>query len=156
MKINFTYGNATKDGFVNHLPLTTNALADSSVTEICGDCVIDKVPDLVAFVEECYRILIPDGVATFTNPYYGSVHAWTNPLSVRGVCEATLNFASRDWREQYKFSDAIVRCDFEVAGNFAIAQECLTRADEAKQFWMQRYLNVVQSVILTLKKKVPV
>lgn len=153
MKILFTYGSNTKEGFTPYVPGTTDLLVHESVEEIAAEDVIGKVPNLIKFVEECYRLLRPEGKLTCSAPHYSSSLAWTSPLTVRGIAESSLNFASKDWREQSKFTDATINANFEVAGNFVVDQETLARSDDAKQFWMKRYSNVVQSVILCLTKK---
>lgn len=153
VKLAFTYGTQPKEGFELCVPTVTTHLKDESVDEIVGDYVIEKVPNLILFIEECYRILRPGGKAVFTSPNAASSTAWISPLTVRGICESTLNFSSKDWREQYKFTDYTMRADFEVTGQFVVDQEALARSDEAKNFWLKRYMNVAQGIIFTLTKK---
>ena len=153
MKIYFTFGSDLKEGFVPQVPMTTSILADESVDEIVGDYVIEKVPDLVAFIDECYRLLRPGAKATLTAYHFANTLAWTSPLVRRGISETSLNFASKDWREASKFSDCFVKANFEVNGSFAVDQESQNRSDEAKSFWVKRYLNVAHQVIFTLTKK---
>lgn len=153
MKLYFTYGSDLKEGFVPQVPMTTSILADESVDEIVGDYVIEKVPDLAAFIDECYRLLRPGSKAIFTAYHFGNTLAWTSPITKRGISETSLNFASKDWRAAAKFSDCIVKADFEVTGAFSVDQESQNRSDEAKTFWIKRYLNVAHQVIFTLTKK---
>ena len=152
MKILFTYGSETKEGFESVVPNTTALIPPDSVDEIEGS-VIEKVPDLIKFIEECYRLLKIGGVAKFSSPHYASNLAWGSPLAKRGVSELTLNFASKDWRTQYKFTDAEVISNFEVVGNFAVEASCMQRSDDARGFWLRRYNNVAQAIIFTLTKK---
>lgn len=152
MKILFTYGFDTKEGFESIIPMTTSLIPPGTIDEIEGS-VIEKVSDLIKFIEECYRLLKVGAVAKFSAPHYASNLAWGNPLAKRGVSELTLNFASKDWREQYKFTDAEVLCNFEVVGNFAVEASCMQRSDDARGFWLQRYNNVAQAIIFTLTKK---
>lgn len=150
VKVYYTYDTTEKEGFVCRTP---NSFSENdSVDEIEGN-VIEKVPDLVQFIEECYRVLRVGGTAKFTAPYYTSALAWGSPLNIRGVSEATLNFASKDWRVANKYTEADVRCDFEVVGNFIVDQGYTQRADEVKSFWLKHYNNVAQAVIFTLTKK---
>jgi hypothetical protein len=127
-KILFTFGQDKKEGFDSIVPLTTKDFAAESVEAIEGPNVIEKVKDLPAFIDECYRLLKFGGTCTFTAPHYGSSNAWISPLTVRGISEATLNFASKAWREQTKFSDVTMLCDFEVFGNFAIEADYMNRS----------------------------
>lgn len=152
MKVYFTYDTTEKEGFTCLTPSPMVPLNADSVDEIEGN-VIEKVPDLTEFIQECYRILRVGGTAKFTAPYYTSALAWGSPLNVRGISEATLNFASKDWRVQNKYSEATITCDFEVIGNFAVDANYTQRADEVKSFWLKHYNNVAQAVIFTLTKK---
>lgn len=153
MKIFFTYSSEIKEGFDSKIPLGTSDIPTESVEEVLGENVIEKVSNIIAFIDEVYRILAPKGVAKFTAPYYASKGAWSSPLTVRAICDETLNFASKDWREQTKFSEGNIICNFEVNGQFAIEQQVMHRAEEVRHFWLQRYNNVAQAVIFTLTKK---
>lgn len=152
-KIYFTYSNEQKEGFVPQVPMTTSILTNESVDEIFGDLVIEKVPDLIAFIEECYRILRPGGKATFASPHYTNAKAWASPLNKRGVSEFTLNFASKDWRDANKYGEAQVVANFEVQGSFALEEGFMQRSEDARQFFMKHYNNVAQAVLLSLTKK---
>lgn len=152
MKIYFTYDTDDKEGFITKTPDIRGGLESDSVDEIEGN-VIEKVENLVLFIEECYRILRVGGTAKFTAPYYTSALAWASPKTVRGVSEATLNFASKDWRVANKYTEEPIICDFEVVGNFCVDTSYTQRADEVKAFWLKHYNNVAQAVIFTLTKK---
>ena len=152
-KIYFTYGAESKDGFITQLPMTTSILEKETVTEIYGQEVLEKVPDLVAFIEECYRLLKPGGTATFSSCYFNTARAWISPRVVRGIGEFSLNFADKQWREANKFSELQVIADFEVKGNFAIEETFMTRSDDARQWFVRYYGNVVQTVLFVLTKR---
>lgn len=152
MKVYFTYDITEKEGFECRNPVGRFSLESDSVDEIEGN-VIEKVPELVSFIEECYRILKVGGTAKFTAPYYTSALAWGSPSNYRGVSEATLNFASKDWRVANKYTEHPIICDFEVVGNFIVDAGYTQRADEVKSFWLKHYNNVAQAVMFTLTKK---
>jgi hypothetical protein len=153
-KLFLTYSEKTRDGYISVLPETLSGIEAESVEEIQGEDVLEKLPDLIKFIEECYRILIKGGKITLSSPYYASAQAWGSPLNIRGVSERTLNFASKDWRDANKWTDRFVKADFEVAGSFAVEESVTHRAPEVQQFWTNRYLNVAQAVFLVLTKKV--
>lgn len=152
-KIYFTYSADTKDGFIPQVPMTTSILTDASVAEIEGKNVLEKVPSLADFIEEVYRLLVPGGKATFTSPYYTTVAAWESPLTKRAISERSLNFASKEWRDTNKFIEVPMTANFEVNGQFAIEESCMQRSDEVRGFWLSRYNNVAQAVLLSLTKK---
>lgn len=142
-----------KEGFDTLAPGSTALVPSDSVDEIEATGVIEKVPNVVSFIEECYRLLKLGAKMTVNSAHFSSSLAWASPLNVRGVSEASLNFASKDWRKQAAYSEAPIQCNFEIAANFAVENSCAQRSDDARMFWMQRFNNVVQAVILTLIKK---
>lgn len=156
MKIYFNYDRKEREGFEYVKPpsLKDERLSDSegSVEEITGELVLEKVHYLVSFIEECYRLLKPGGTATFTAPYYDAWQAWQDPRNIRGISQGSLNFASKTWREQNGCPD-LATCDFEVGCNFAVDLSATQRSDAAREFWLARYKNVVQSIMFVLTKK---
>ena len=152
-KIYFTFGNESREGFESRVPSPPSPEANDSVEEIQGEGILERVPNLILFIDDCYRILKPGGVATFSASHYGSAKAWASPLAIRGISEASLNFANKDWREQNKYTEATVLSNFEVGGSFACEESAMQRCEEARQFWMSRYLNVAQAILFTLTKK---
>jgi hypothetical protein len=152
-KIFFTYGKTIREGFETFHPSQIHQFMDDSVEEVQAEDILDKVPDLKLFIEECYRILPIEKKAIFTNQYFASSGAWRSPLSIRGISEQSLNFANRKWREESKFTEFETKLNFEVQGSFALEQDVVNRFEEARQFWMRRYINVAQAVLFTLIKK---
>jgi len=153
MKILFTYGVDSRDGLTPKLPGVTSDIPSESIEEIQGEGVLEKVPSLLTFIDECYRLLPAGGKAIFSAPYYASSKAWTSPLTIRGITEYSLNFSDKTWREANKFTEATVLADFEIQGSFAIEDSCMQRSEEARQFWINKYLNVAQCVLFTLIKR---
>ena len=153
VNIYLTFEEKTKENYDSRIPSVTSDIASDSIDDIFGDGVLEKVKDLPAFINECYRILKVGSKANFHGAYYNSAKAWSSPFNIRGVSEMSLNFASKDWREQTKYSEATILANFDVAANFAIEESCVQRAEETRNFWMQRYSNIVQIVCFTLTKK---
>lgn len=155
-KLLLTFGEETEEGYESRSPLNLPPFEEGQepyVTEIKGVAVIEKIPDLISFIDHCWKLMILDAKAVFTSPHYASSNAWLSPLTCRAVSEGTLNFASKEWREQSKFTEAIVIANFEVTGQFAVEQEVMGRSIEAQQYQMRRFVNTIQSVIFTLTKK---
>lgn len=155
MKIYFNYDGKEREGFRTFSadPLISGHLPDVGIIdEIAGEGVLEKVPSLISFIEYCYGMLKSEGTCTFTAPYYACYQAWQDPRNIRGICQGSLNFADKKWREQQGCPD-LANCDFEVGCNFAIDQVANQRSEAAKEFWLNRYNNVVQSVMFTLKKR---
>lgn len=155
MKVFITYNaEAKKEGFETRPLEFIGDAKVSSIDELAVEGVAERLPGIIGFVSDCYRILKPGGVMVITAPYYASSLAWAHPENVRGVSEATFNFANRDWREKNGCRGLLRdEVDFEVVGAFSLSTEVLQRSNEAKNFWLQKYNNVVQAVIFTLTKK---
>ncbi|OQB10447.1 MAG: hypothetical protein BWY21_00368 [Parcubacteria group bacterium ADurb.Bin216] len=153
MKLYFSYGLEEREGFVTANPEDLSFYENESIEEIQGQDVLEKVPDLIYFIDECYRILKPGSKCVFSSQHFANSGAWRSPLTKRGISEQSLNFASKEWREQFKFTEAEVSADFEVLGSFAIEQDVLQRNEETRAFWMRRYLNIANCVFFTLNKK---
>lgn len=151
-KIYFNYDDKEREGFERFHPAHIVGLDAETFSEITGEGVLEKILDPIAFVENCYRILKPEGIATFTAPYYASWQAWNDPRNIRGICQGSLNFADKTWREQNNCPD-LANCDFEVGCNFAIDLVATQRSEVAKEFWINRYTNIIQSIMFTLKKR---
>lgn len=150
-KIYLNYDGKEREGYESHSRYGFLMDERESVGEICGENVLEKWTDLVDFIRLCYNALKPGGKATFTGPYYNSFQAWADPRNVRSLSQATLNFADKKWREQNNYPN--IECDFEVKCDFAIDLTAAQRSEQAKEFWLTRYNNVVQSIQFTLTKK---
>lgn len=154
MKILFTHNDEVKDGFESKNPDYISEIPTESVDEIEGTCVLEKVPNLIDFIENSYRILKFGSKATFTCSYYASTRAWASPLTIRGLSEYSLSFSQKQWREDNKYTEAVIKADFDVSVQFLLEQTVTQKAEPVRLFWMNKYLNVVQSVMFTLTKKV--
>ena len=62
---------------------------DNSVDEIVCNHYIEHTKDLISFMNELYRIMVPGGTAIIRAPYYNSMRAWQDPTHVRAISEAT-------------------------------------------------------------------
>lgn len=105
MKINLGSGNDPKEGYINvdHLDLPTVDVVhnlielpypfeDESAEKIMAVDVIEHLPNftpdnkpmIVAFVEECHRILKPGGELYIQTPGYNAEFLYQDPTHVRG------------------------------------------------------------------------
>lgn len=152
MKLYFTYDNKEREGFQTKSPeIDFTLLDEGSVEEIAGEEVLEKVPDIIKFINGCYHVLKPGGTAIFAGAYYAAYQAHSDPRNIRGISQASLNFSSKSWREQMK-CEGLADCNFEIGINFAADRQATERSDAAKEFWLSRYTNVVQSILFTLTK----
>ena len=152
MKLYFSYGKEVapegfeKRSFVIGMP-------ETDIEEISALGVLEKHPDPVAFVTACYHALKPGGKVIFASVYYASIEAWMSPLTVRGVSECSLNWASKSWREQNKFTEIETGVDFDVLVGMGIEEMVKLKSDDLQVFWRTRYNNVSKAIYFTLTKR---
>lgn len=105
MKLNLGSGNDPKDGYINcdflDLPTVDKVLncvdfpypfEDNSAEKIMAVDLIEHLPNftkddrpmIIAFIEECYRILKPGGELYIQTPGYNAEFLWQDPTHVRG------------------------------------------------------------------------
>lgn len=104
-------------------------------------------------MEECYRILKFGGTIKFVSAYYASIRSTISPLDIRGISEYSLNFTQKQWREENKYTELVIKSDFDVSAQFLLEECVLQRSEESKHFWLSKYFNVVHSIIHNLTKK---
>lgn len=113
MKINLGAGSVPEDGWVNvdMLPLRGIDIVHNlgvypwpfesgSATNIKAVDVLEHLPNytddhrpgVVAFVEECWRVLGPDGVLYIQTPRFDAAFLWDDPTHVKGFTEHSFDF----------------------------------------------------------------
>lgn len=127
--------------------------ADNSVDEIFCSHYIEHTPDLIAFMQEVYRILKVGSKATFYAPYYTSMRCWQDPTHTRAISEATFLYYNKAWREQNKLDHYNITCDFDYTYGYILTPEWQSRHEEAKMFAIKHYWNVVNDIVVTLTKR---
>ena len=125
---------------------------DDSVEEVFVSHYVEHTPDLIAFVNELYRILEPDGRVKVVHPYCRSNRAFQDPTHTRFIPEETWHYFTKSWREDQKLDHYPITADFEVVNIGAAINEPWTmRSQEAQMFAAQHYWNVVSDLSVELK-----
>ncbi len=70
---------------------------DSTVSEIHCAHLVEHLSDLISFMNECHRILKPDGVMTILAPYYTAIQASQDPTHVRYINERTFCYFTDEY-----------------------------------------------------------
>jgi predicted SAM-dependent methyltransferase len=166
LKLDLACGQTKQDGFlgVDRVPLdgvdqVVNLEAfpwpwkDASVEVVHCSHYVEHTPDLIAFMNELGRILIPGGTAQIIAPYYTSMRAWQDPTHVRAISEATFLYFNKDWRVSQKLDHYPITCDFDYSYGYAMAPEWAVRSQEARDFAIRHYWNVVNDLHVTLTRK---
>lgn len=133
---------------------------DNSIEKVFCSHFLEHIPHgdgfhdpFFNFFTELYRIMKKDGTATFVIPYYTSMRAFQDPSHQRYIGEATFLYLSKKWLKMNKLSFYPIDCNFEVIGmNHAVSEEFNGRAQEAIQYAGLHSWNVINDIIVTLKK----
>ncbi len=141
-----------KPDFVHDLNSYPYPFEDNSVFEIFTSHFIEHVRDIKAFMEECYRMLVPLGMMTVVAPYYSSVRAFQDYTHVRPISENTFLYFNKEWMEQNKLEHYGVKCNFDILNTrYYYAQDWESRADSAREWARMHYVNVVQDIEVRLR-----
>ena len=141
------------EGFSTVAVSALSELSTESVEEIQAPTILEKVPDLVEFMNHVYRVLTPGGKAVFQCGYYGSASSFVSPLVKRSISEYSMNWCSKEWREQNKYTEVTTDIDFAVAAGMATDAALNLRSEEVQALWRSTRLNCVQQIHFTLTKK---
>lgn len=164
-KIDLAVGNNLHEGFTG-VDISKNTQADvihdldifpwpfEDVEEIMCSHYAEHTTDLIAFMNECYRILKPGARMTIISPYYTSIRCWQDPTHKRAISEATFFYYCKEWRVRNKLEFYPITADFKIIDikytrnndYFYMPEETIRK--EAKHHW-----NVYDDIIVTLEKQ---
>ncbi len=126
---------------------------DNSVSELRTSHYVEHVHDLVAFMNECFRILKPNGLFMIQCPYGGNVvRAWQDPFHVRPIFPETFQYFSAAGRKQMLLEHYPIACDFAVESTkFMFDPHWAVRGDEAREWARKYYVNCVMDMEIVLR-----
>lgn len=107
---------------------------------------------LLAFCDECYRILKPDGVLTLIWPALKSHRAFQDPTHRRFIPGETLCYLVREWREANRLDHYRVRCNFSNVVTHTCPQELTMLHPEAQARRFNESWNTIYDFHATLRK----
>lgn len=166
LKLNLASGHSRMEGFLNvdiaSLPEVDRVVdlqkfpwpfeADS-VAEIVCSHYIEHTPDMIAFMDECWRILKPKGVLRIIAPYYTSARCWQDPTHLRAISERSFLYYNRKWRADNRLDHYPIKSDFDFEYGYAVTPDWASRSEEARAFAIRHYWNVVDDIHVTLRKR---
>jgi predicted SAM-dependent methyltransferase len=130
---------------------------DNSIYEIHCSHYVEHVSNLIRFMEEAHRILMPMGLITIAAPYQHSDRAWQDPTHVRAINQVTFNYFSQPWLKAANIDHYNVQADFDVMSTvMKFGKEWEPRADDAKVWAAKHYVNVVDDIVVTLRAVKPI
>jgi len=87
----------------------------NSIEEIYCSHFLEHIgEEMIPFMEECYRVLEPEGKAHFECPYYTSVRAWQDPTHRRPISEFTFHYFNKEWLRSQGIGHYNIKADFKV------------------------------------------
>ena len=129
---------------------------DNSVDALRSSHYVEHVSDLVAFMNECCRILKPGGELRILCPYQHSDRAWQDPTHVRALNLKSWAYYDAEQRAGLGDDYAHITADFEIVKTTAILNH-----DVAAEYgeagvppWLLFHgVNVIDDIDVTLRKR---
>lgn len=165
-KLDIACGQRKKDGFIG-MDIVANEgvdivhdietypwpIEDNSIYEIHCSHYVEHCRDLVRFMQEIWRILMPGGTIRIEAPYYTSIRAWQDPTHVRAITDVTFLYFNKEHAKAMGVDHYTGKCNFEpLTRTFCLTEEWESKAPEAQQWAMKHYFNVVADIHFTLRK----
>lgn len=129
--------------------------ADSSVEALRCSHYVEHVVDLVAFMNEAHRILVPGGTFEIVHPYQHSDRAWQDPTHVRALNMRSWDYYNAGELRALGHDYDAITADFEVMEREAIISPELAEAypDGVPDWMLIHCVNVISDVRVLLKKR---
>lgn len=177
VKINLACGQQKTEGFIGIDKVKTDAtdivfdlethpwdfIPDNSVDELTCSHFIEHVQHLVPFMDDIYRIMRSPWVnkdgekvnskVTIIAPYYSSMRSMQDPMHIRPISEASFLYYNEDWRKANKLDHYGIRSNFDFSYGYQLSPEWATRSQEARDFAIRHYNNVITDIFVTMTKK---
>lgn len=137
-------------------------IEDNSVDEAHCSHYVEHIPHdipgsnldgLIAFMNELYRILKPGASVKIITPYYSSMRAFQDPTHRRYMCDASWLYFDQGWMKANGLDHYGITADFEFATSYSINQAWQGRSHEVVSDAVSKYFNVVDDMIVNLKKR---
>lgn len=125
-----------------------------SVEELTALHKLEYIPGKlrIAFMEEIYRILAPEGKATFLVAY------WSSPRSIQDSAyewppwsENSFLYFNARWREINGLPK--INCDFDFTYGYQVDPETASRNPETQAFQIKHYNQSVMDLTVTMTKR---
>lgn len=126
---------------------------DDSVDALHCSHFFEHVPDMMAFMNECHRILKHGGQLTVISPYYSSVRCWQDPTHKNAISEMSFLYYNKEWRTMNGLEHYPITADFDFTYQYILDPIWALKSEEAKQFAIKHYMNVVSDIWVCLTKK---
>jgi len=129
---------------------------DNSVEELWCSHFFEHIPGptRVPWMDEAWRILIPNGKLTIIVPYWSSPRAIQDPMHQwPPLSEQSFIYFNKEWRTLNKLNHYLGRADFDFTYGYLCDQETAQRNQESQQFYIKHYLQAVNDLQVNLVKR---
>ena len=130
---------------------------DSSIDEIWCSHFFEHIagPMRVRFMDEVWRILVPQGKMTIICPYWSSPRSIQDPMHQwPPISEQSFLYFNKGWRTQNKLNHYLGTCNFDFSFGYLLEQDTAQRTQEAQYFYIKHYVNAVNDIQVNLTKVV--
>jgi hypothetical protein len=133
---------------------------DNSVAEAHASHFVEHLTawQRVAFWNELYRVLVPNGTAQIIVPHWASCRAYGDPTHQwPPVSEFAFYYIKKDWRlANAPHSDRSIHpqgfnCDLEAVWGNGMRPDIAVRNQEFQQFAMANYKEAITDLFVTVK-----
>ena len=125
--------------------------ADDSIEEVCSSHYVEHVPDLIAFMDEVWRVCKDGALVTIVAPYYSSIRATQDPTHKNFISENTWLYFSRTWRDGAKMGHYPIKSNFSVVKTiYFYSKGWKEKPEEEREFARQHFVNVVDNLYTEL------
>lgn len=174
VKLNLAVGQNPLDGYIGvdwhpgeHVDVVHNLLEfpwpfeESSVSHVFCSHFVEHIPhgdgpvDLFfQFFDELWRVMEPDGEATFIHPYCWSSRAFQDPTHRRFINETTWLYLDRNWMKSQGLDHyGMPHGDFEVQPVGSYFPPWDRKSEEARGYAQTHNINVISDLQVRLKAR---
>lgn len=149
-------GDGCPEGFTDiQAPIGRFPYKSSSVSEFRCAYYLSQIAgkDRGRFMDEVWRVLVPDAKALFITPYWSSFRALMDyRYEWPPVCEQSYLYFNKQWRESQKV--VWCKCNFDIlAHGYAPDPDTAGRHTDVQADRIKHYLNAALDLHVTLVKR---
>lgn len=128
---------------------------DSSVDALRCSHYVEHCADLIGFMNECHRVLVPGGELWIECPYQHSDAAWQDPTHVRALNLKSWHYYDAQLRAGLGSEYAAITADFEILETVALINPEVAEqyGNEIPPWILHHGVNVIEGMSVLLKKR---
>lgn len=117
-------------------------------------------PERVKFMNELYRVMMPETKALIITPHWASNRAFGDFTHAdKPVSEMFYYYVSREWRltnapdTDVQYNSDGFNCDFQATWGYSMLPQLMARSDAHQRFALENYKDAALDIIATLTKR---